>query len=169
MLAFDAGTTRLNLASQSEPFGLLWSMSAPVAAFVSAGFAAGAAGVIGEYLIFAPVAGFVPGAAHVAVLASVDEVAGVVPLDVSVLLFAEVPFVPELLDEVPEGVVPDPPSIVPDAPVGQLVFGVAVVGAEGVVGVVCAPAGAANAPVRASAAARLNSRFIACSLDVVAE
>jgi len=162
VLAFDAGTTRLNLESQSEPFGLLCSMSAPVA-FVSVEFVAG---VIGEYLIFAPVAGFVPGAAHVAVVASFDVFVLVVPLDVSVLLFADVPFVPEVLGEVLDGVVPDPPSIVPDAPVGQLVFGVAVVGVDGVVGVVCAPAGAANAPVRASAAARLNSRFISCSLTL---
>jgi len=164
VLAFDAGTTRLNLESQSEPFGLLCSMSVPVVAFVSVEFVDGAAGVIGEYLIFAPVAGFVPGAAHVAVVASFDVFVLVVPLDVSVLLFADVPFVPEVLGEVLDGVVPDPPSIVPDAPVGQLVFGVAVVGVDGVVGVVCAPAGAANAPVRASAAARLNSRFISCSL-----
>lgn len=146
-------------------------MSPPVAAFVSVEFVAGVVGVIGEYLIFAPVAGFVPGGVQVAVVAvllvpmpvfaSFDVFVEVVPLDVSVLLFAEVPLVPDvpevLLDD---GAVPDPPSIVPDRPVGQLVFGVAVVGVDGVVGVVCAPAGAANAPVRAIAAARLNSRFI---------
>jgi hypothetical protein len=168
VLAFDAGTTRLNLESQSEPFGLLCSMSAPVA-LVSVEFVDGAAGVIGEYLIFAPVAGFVPGAAQAAVLVSVDVPVAVAAADVSVLLFADVPFVPDVLGEVLEGVVPDPPSIVPDAPVGQLVFGVAVVGVDGVVGVVWAPAGAANAPVRASAAARLNSRFISCSLTSLAK
>lgn len=117
---------------------------------------------IGEYFTFVPVAGFVPAGAHVSVVVVVVlvlvllllgsfDVAGVVLLDVSV-----------------DGVVPDAPSIVPDALVGQFVFGVAVVGVAGVVGVVvvlpdgvvCAPAGAARTPMRAKAAARLKSRFM---------
>ena len=152
------GTTRLNLASQSEPFGLLCSMSLPVA-FVSVEFVLGVVG-IGEYLIFAPVAGFVPAGTHVGVAA--------VLVLVLVLLgsFGVVEGV--LLDVSVDGVVPDAPSMVPDALVGQLVFGVAVVGVAGVVGVVvvlpdgvvCAPAGAARTPMRANAAARLKSRFM---------
>lgn len=69
-------TTRLNFASHSGPFGLLRSMSVFVA-FVL-GIVDGVV-VIGEYLTFAPVAGFVPGAAHVGVVAVVPLAFGPLP------------------------------------------------------------------------------------------
>lgn len=76
VLVLVGETTRLNFASQSEPFGLLRSISVFVALVF--GIVDGVV-VIGEYFTFAPVAGFVPGAAHVGVVAVVPVALGPLP------------------------------------------------------------------------------------------
>lgn len=152
------GTTRLNFASQSAPFGLLCNMSVVALLVVGAAFMfVDGIVVFGQ---FAVVGGFV-----VVVVVVVDDGGVIEP----VLLVSEVEDdVSGVVGEVVDGVdvvfvddveVADGKQLVV-AGVVVVVVGCVVVLFVGFDGVVCAFTGAASAPIKATAAANPNSLFM---------